>query len=169
MMRRRMGLAALAALAGGCATAPVETPEPAAVPRDWLAEISAEAARVPSAVDVVPLPDPALADLVQRAHVARAARDLDSAETALRQALGIAPEDPAVWQSLAELEIARGRWVEAEQAAQRSLDLGSRVGALCVRNGLTIFASRVERGDAIGAADARAAVEDCVVDAPARF
>lgn len=169
MMRRWMVLAALAALAGGCATAPVEAPEPAAVPRDWLAEIAAEAARVPSAVDVVPLPDPALDDLVQRAAAARAARDLDAAEAALRQALGIAPEDPAVWQTLAELEIARGRWAEAEDAARRSLELGSRVGALCVRNGLTLFASRIERGDAVGAADARAAVEHCVVDAPARF
>jgi predicted Zn-dependent protease len=164
-----MGLAALAALAGGCATAPVPPAEPAAVPRDWLAEIAAEAARAQSAVDVVPLADPALADLAQRAATALAARDFDAADAALRQALSIAPEDPALWQSLAELEIARGRWAEAETAAQRSLSLGSRVGALCVRNGLTVFASRVERGDAVGAADARAAVEDCVVDAPARF
>lgn len=161
--------AALAALLGACA-APEEKPAPAPrVERDWVAEITAEAARAESAVDVLPLPDPEVDDLRRRAAEALAAGRPADAEATLREALALRAEDPGLWQALAESLLAQGRWDEADAAAARTAELGPRVGALCLRSRYTTFASRIERGDAVGAAQARMQVEECVAERPTRF
>jgi hypothetical protein len=169
MMTRHLLAAALATALGACATTPAPAPTPARVERDWLADIDAEAARAPSAVDVVPLPDPAVDDLRQRATQALRERRWDEADADLQAALALRPEDPALWQARAEAAIGRASWADVETFATRSHALGPKVGALCVRNWLSVFAARIEIGDAVGAATARAAVQRCVVDAPARF
>lgn len=169
MNTRFFGTAALAALLAACA-APEQKPPPAPrVERDWVAEITAEAARAQSAVDVLPLPDPEVDDLRRRAADALAAGRPVDAEAALREALALRAEDPGLWQSLAESLLAQRRWDEAEAAAARTAELGPRVGALCLRGRYTAFAARIERGDAVGAAQARMQVEECVAERPTRF
>jgi hypothetical protein len=170
MMTRPLLAAAFAAALSACASAPVPAPsEPPRVERDWLAEIDAEAARASSAVDVVPLADPAVDDLRQRATQARQERRWDAADADLAAAIALRAEDPALWQARAEVAIGRAAWADVETFAMRSHELGPKVGALCVRNWLSVFAARIEVGDAVGAASARAAVQRCVVDAPTRF
>lgn len=169
MMTRPLLAAALIAALSACASAPVAPPPAPRIERDWLAEIDAEAARAASAVDVVPLPDPAVDDLRQRATRARQERRWDAADADLVAALALRAEDPALWQARAEVAIGRAAWADAETFAARSHELGPKVGALCVRNWLSVFAARIEVGDAVGAASARAAVQRCVVDAPTRF
>jgi hypothetical protein len=154
---RTFGAVAVAGLLAACAAREDKPVPPPRVERDWLAEIAAEAARADSAVDVVPLPDPAVDDLRRRA------------DDVLREALALDAGDPALWQSLAESLLAQRRWEEAEAMAARSAELGPRVGALCLRSRYTAFASRIERGDAMGAAQARMQVEDCVEARPTRF
>jgi len=166
---RWMAIAALAALLAACGRPTKPEPTPPRVQRDWVAEISAEAARAESAVDVVPLADPELDDLRIRARAATAAGQHADAEATWRQALDLRPGDPALWQSLAETLLAQQRWADAEAAAAKSAELGPRVGALCLRSRYTAFAARIELGDAVGAAQARMRVEECVVAAPARF
>jgi hypothetical protein len=159
----------LASVLAGCAADGSNRTAPPAPARDWLAQIRAEAAKVPSAVDVVPLADPAVDDLRRRAAKAEAEQRYEDAETDLRAALVVREGDPALWQSLAEIAVVRRQWPQAEAAAQKSWELGPRVGALCVRNWFTVFATRIERGDATGAATARAKVQTCVVAEPTRF
>jgi hypothetical protein len=168
-MIRILLAAALAAVLAACASTPAPAPPAPRVERDWLAEIDAEAAQAASAVDVVPLPDPAVDDLRQRATKAQQERRWDAADADLQAAIALRPDDPALWQARAEVAIGRSAWADAETFAARSHQLGPQVGALCVRNWLSVFAARIEVGDAVGAANARAAVQRCVVDAPARF
>jgi predicted Zn-dependent protease len=163
------GAVALAGLLAACAAREEKPAPPPRVERDWLTEIAAEAARADSAVDVVPLPDPAVDDLRRRAADALGANRPAEAEATLRQALALRGEDPGLWQSLAEALLAQGRWDEAEAAAARTAELGPRVGALCLRSRYTSFAARIERGDAVGAAQARMKVEECVAERPTRF
>lgn len=161
--------AALSALLTACATDEFPAPQPRRVERDWLSEIRSEAAKVSSAVDVVPLADPAVDDLRRRAFAAIEAGQYQLAEGDLQLAISIRDTDPSLHQSLAEVAIAQRQWAAAESAAQQSYDLGPKIGALCVRNWLTVFATRIERGDAVGAASARAQVQNCRVSAPTRF
>lgn len=167
----RWPIVLLALAVAGCATAPAPAPQeaPRVASRDWLAEIDAEAAKAPSAVDVVPLADPAVQDLRERGDRERAAGRFADAARAYREALALLPNDPSLWQALAEAQLGLSAYPEAEDASQKSYDLGPRVGAICVRNWLTVFASRIERGDAVGAASAKAQVANCRVSAPSRF
>jgi predicted Zn-dependent protease len=169
MNTRTFGAVALAGLLAACAAREEKPAPPPRVERDWLPEIAAEAARADSAVDVVPLPDPAVDDLRRRADEALRANRPAEAEAVLREALALNEGDPALWQSLAESLLAQRRWEEAEAMAARSAELGPRVGALCLRSRYTTFATRIERGDAVGAAQARMQVEDCVEARPTRF
>ncbi len=161
--------AALATLLCACAATPPLPEPPARVERDWLAEIQREATRAESAVDVVPLPDPEVDDLRRRANTALRAGRYDAAEADLRAALKLREGDPALWQSLAEVAVGQRNWADASAHAQSSFGLGPKVGALCVRNWFTLLASRIETGDAPGAAAARAQVQRCIVHQPTRF
>jgi len=58
-----------------------------------------------------------------RATTERAAGRLDSAQTALDEALGVVPDSAVVLRELALVEIARGRFDEAEAHVRRSLAL----------------------------------------------
>lgn len=161
--------AALAAMLCACAGSPPLPAPPARIERDWLAQIQREAALVDSAVDVVPLPDPEVDDLRQRAASALRAGRYDEAEADLRAAIALRDADPALWQSLAEVAIGKRQWADAAAHAQASYQLGPKVGALCVRNWFTLLASSIEGGDAPGAAAARAQVQRCIIAKPTRF
>jgi tetratricopeptide (TPR) repeat protein len=173
--RSRRGSAALlpllaAVLAAGCATVPSE-PErpPARKARDWLADIRAEARRLPSNVHVMPLEEPRVADLRTRAEAEDAAGRFRDAASTWQQAIAIEPNDPTLWQGLAEAHVGAGDWAAAEAAARRAIALGPGVGELCLRGWLTVHAARIEQGDAVGGASAMHEVAKCQAAPPPRF
>lgn len=175
---RLVCVGALMLAVGGCAWLGFGSeaePEPAPVaaapspPHDWVREIRAAASASASSVEVTPLLDPAVADLRARAQEAEAAGDFKAAAGYLEQATQILDDDPSLWQWRAEIALEHRRWRNAANFAQRSLDLGPRIGTLCVRNWLTLKAARTELGDAISAASAEAQVKSCEVPAILRM
>lgn len=157
----------LSACAGGL-PAPIADPAPK-VERDWLKEITAEASRAGAVLDVLPLGDPEIEEFRARAAAAMTAGRAIDAEALWRQALTLRADDPSLWQGLAESLLVQRHWADAEEAAARAVELGPRLGALCLRARYTMYAARIERGDAVGAASARLRVEDCVATAPTRY
>jgi predicted Zn-dependent protease len=167
-MKRSRCLLPACLLLAACASAP----EPPAAPlpaRDWLGEIRAATASAGSAVEVLPLADPAVADLRTGAAAAMNRGDFAAAAKRLERALEIRGDDPVLWQELAEALVGAMRWQDAERAAQRSYNLGPKLGELCARNGYVVFAVRIELGDAVGAAAARAQIVRCSVAPPVRL
>lgn len=159
----------LAAFVAGCATtAPPEAPAPIPA-RDWVADIRAAAEDDPSAIDVIPLAEPGLADLRARAEDARRAGRHADAESLQAQAQALSPDDPVIWQEQAEIALSAGNWPAAEQRAKESHRRGPGVGSLCARNWLTVRAARLESGDPAGAAAAQLEVDRCKAAAPVRM
>ena len=155
---------ACSALLAACSSTEPPPPKAAKVAkRDWVTHVRSEAARIASSVEVVPLVDPELDDLRTAARTQETSGDSEGATKTLAQALTLHPQDPALLQWRAELALANTAWKDAERNAQRSYDLGPRLGEICVRNWLTIEAARTERGDKPGAASAAAQVANCQV------
>lgn len=164
----------VAVLIASCARTPVQ-PEPAApaapvVPeRDIVAEIQAEASKDPSLLEVHPLTDENVIDLVESARQRSREGQADSAREQLERALAMQPEDPKLWQFMAELKVRQRDFGAAELHALKSFDLGPRVGELCLRNWYTVAAARTERGDVAGAQEARDRSEACRLRARPRW
>ena len=162
-------LGAIALLAGCSADEPPPPKAPKVAQKDWVGEIRAEAENAPSAVQVMPLANPAVEDLRRSAARLEQQGDLDTAKSKLEHAILLEPRDPTLWQSLAELSLQRQEWNDAEQQATKAYELGPKLGALCVRNWLTVRASRLERGAVADAESAKAQVPACQVAAPIRM
>jgi Flp pilus assembly protein TadD len=158
-----VALALLLAACAGREPRPVAPAPPPAPARDWVAEIHAQAASLDNAVVVEPLADPAVEDLRRLAQSAEAAGDFATARTGYERSLALRPEDPVAWQAMAELSLRAGQWRLAASEAQRSYDLGPRSGPLCLRNWLTIRASRIELGDTANLHSAEAQAAACAV------
>lgn len=120
-------------------------------------------------LEVAPLRDPHVEDLLAIAESHEAAGRVREAQAALDQALAITPQAPDLIQWKAELAMLRKAWAEAETLANQSWELGPRLGGLCRRNWATIQHSRGSRGDAAGAEVARRQVDACTVAPPVRM
>jgi tetratricopeptide (TPR) repeat protein len=177
MMRWLVTLLALVVL-GSCAVAPprpvlVDEPLPAAVVAPsrvgLLAEIRAAANDAGDVIDVQPLRDPVVDDLLARAAGFERAGNLVAAADMLQQALQYAPDDPQLMQEHAELLLAIDRLEDAEQLAARSFASGPQLGGLCRRNWTTVQLARYHRGDADGAAEAAQRVSRCIVEPQLRM
>ena len=167
-----IGLVATATMLLLAACSATEPPPPTAAKvakRDWVTHVRTEAAQIASSVEVVPLVDPELDDLRATARTQESSGDFEAATSTLERALKLHPQDPALLQWRAELALAETAWKDAERIAQRSYDLGPRLGEICVRNWLTIELTRTQRGDVAGAASAKAQVPACQVAAPVRM
>ena len=96
-----------------------------------------------------------------------------AAATALDQALTLDPHAPDVLQDRAEVAVALAQWAQAETLAQRSWELGPRVGALCARNWQTVLEMRrltgTGAGKSNGVAQARDALAACKASGPPRM
>ena len=134
-----------------------------------VAAIRAAGQQFESSVEVHPLRDPAVDGLLQEAHSQEAQQQPAQALTAVRKALAIAPNAPDLLQLQAELAIEAGDWKQATLSAQKSYDLGPKVGGLCARNLETLARTRAATGDDAGAATARQQLASCKVPAPNRF
>jgi len=122
-----------------------------------------------SSVEVKPLRDPAVEGLLKQARDFEAQQQIPSALDAVGKALKIAPNAPDILQYEAELQVLAHDWNQAGALAQKSWELGPKVGALCARNMQTLVHVREAQGDAAGAAKAKQQLSGCKVPAPARF
>lgn len=174
MKQNSIDLAWLAAAAlmlvvlAGCQAKPVAKPVPPPQ-RDWVSEIRASAASLPSYVEVLPLNDPSVADLRKLARLAEDARRFAEAEKHLAQALALMPDDPDLWQWRAEVALADRRWQDAQTHARQSETLGPKLGGICVRNWMTLLAVAQETENVTAQAEARAKADACPVRAPVRL
>jgi tetratricopeptide (TPR) repeat protein len=138
-------------------------------PNAAVTAIRAAGAKLESAVEVKPLRDPAVDGLLKQAHDLEAQGQPAQALDAVRKAEKIAANAPDIIQYEAELLIEIGDWKGAAAGAQKSYDLGPKVGALCARNQQTLVETRSQLGDTAGATQARQQVAACNVPAPARY
>jgi tetratricopeptide (TPR) repeat protein len=156
---------ALCALLAACATQP-----PAPVEDRSVAEqVRAPAAEQARGLQVYPLRNPAVAELTDAARAAESANDLDRATILLERALRIEPRDPELLQYMAEVQLEKGAWDQAENYASRSFDVGPRIGELCQRNWRTIALARERQGRDDAARQARERLAQCQVEMPERF
>lgn len=128
-----------------------------------------EGGEEPRGLQVYPLRNPAVRELEQAAEAARSEGDYDRAEALLERALRIEDRDPELLQRMAELQLTRGQWEQAETYAMRSWELGPQVGDICRRNWRTVALARERDGEVVAAARARERVEICPVEPPERF
>jgi Flp pilus assembly protein TadD len=135
---------------------------------DMVAQVRA-AGNAVDALDVQPLRDPQVEDLRVRASRLEATGDYMGATQAIAQALALLPNDPELLQSAAELALYRKDWAQAEANANRSYQLGPKLGSLCRRNWTTMRFTRTARGDSAGAAEAASKVAACTVEPPVRM
>jgi len=138
-------------------------------PQATVANIRAAGAQFDSSVEVRPLRDPAVEGLLKQARDVEAQRQPAQALELVRKALAIAPNSPDILQYEAELSIEAGDWRHGAESAQKSYELGPKVGSLCARNIQTLVEARSSLGDTAGADAARQQVSGCRVPAPARF
>lgn len=134
-----------------------------------VAAIRAVGAQSNSSVEVHPLRDPALDGLLKQAHDLEAQQRIAQAIDAVAKALKIAPDSPDILQYQAELQIQARDWKQAAALAQKSWELGPKIGGLCARNLETVARARTTMGDAAGAAQARQQQSGCRVPPPVRL
>lgn len=163
---------ALALVLAACASAP-RAPAvqslTSASPAQMVEYIHATAGDGEGELDVQPLRSSGVEDLRQRAGRLHAQGYHRDAAQALDQALALVPGDPALLQERAEAAILLSDFELADRLAARAQELGPGVGPLCRRHWATREQVRLVRGDAAGAAAAKAAIEACTVAPPPRW
>ncbi|MEO8779980.1 MAG: tetratricopeptide repeat protein [Rhodanobacter sp.] len=153
--------------AAGCSLFSPRTPAPKPQPQsalsshDMVAAIRAAGAHDNSVIDVKPLLDPAVAALVDTAHLDEQASKYPAAAAALDQALKITPDSPDLLQERAEIAVRLGDFKNAEKLAHQSWSLGPKLGPLCARNWQTIVEIRLQAHDKVGTDAARKWVQQC--------
>jgi tetratricopeptide (TPR) repeat protein len=120
-------------------------------------------------VQVRPLQNPAVKELIRQAQEAEAAGDYDAAAVAIERALRIQPRDPELLQQMAEIQLQKKDYQQALNFASRSYDAGPRVGELCNRNWRTMSVAQAALGDRRSANLAEARAEECNNQPPKSF
>ncbi len=117
-------------------------------------------------VQVFPLQNPAVKELLADASSAESSGDYSQAAALLERALRIQPRDPEILQSLAEVQLQMEDYEQALNFATRSYDIGPRVGEICSRNWRTISVSREYLGDHAGSVQAEQRAAGCMNTKP---
>ena len=126
-----------------------------------------EPARQDSAgVQVFPLQNPAVKELIADAGAAESAGDYGQAAVLLERALRIQPRDPELLQSMAEVQLQMKDYEQALSFAVQSYDSGPRVGEICSRNWRTIGVARERLGDHAGSVEAGERATRCMNTRP---
>jgi tetratricopeptide (TPR) repeat protein len=120
-------------------------------------------------IQVFPLQNPAVKELLADAGTAEQSGDYGQAATYLERALRIQPRDPEILQSMAEVQLQIQDYEQALNFASRSYDIGPRVGEICSRNWRTISVSREHLGDHPGSAEAEKKATVCMNTKPRGF
>jgi tetratricopeptide (TPR) repeat protein len=127
--------------------------------------------RVPASQDsegvqVFPLQNPAVKELLADAGNAETTGDYNQAEVLLERALRIQPRDPEILQQMAEVQLQKQDYEQALSFAVRSYDIGPRVGEICGRNWRTISVAREHLGDRKGSVQAEQRASTCMNTKP---
>jgi len=138
-------------------------------PRDMVLQVRAAGASTSSELEVTPLRDPQVGDLLARAATLDTQSDYPGAAQAIAKALRLIPGDPELLQQAAEFALYQQDWKQTETFAQQSYDLGPKLGSLCRRNWTTLRFVRLARGDVIGVQAAIQQVNACAVEPPVRM
>jgi tetratricopeptide (TPR) repeat protein len=156
---------ALAVLISACAST---APGPAAPRQDREVEsrVREPAKEDSKGVQVFPLQNPAVKELLADAGSAESEGDYGQAATLLERALRIQPRDPETLQSLAEVQLQMEDYEQALNFAMRSYEIGPRVGEICSRNWRTIGVSREHLGDHAGSVEAEKKAAVCMNTKP---
>jgi tetratricopeptide (TPR) repeat protein len=147
-----------AILLSGCATrtpAPVED-------REVDTRVREPARQDAKGVQVFPLQNPAVKELLADAGRAESSGNYDQAAVLLERALRIQPSDPEILQSLAEVNLQVKDYEQALNFAIRSYDSGPRVGEICSRNWRTVSVAREHLGDHNGSVEAERRAGACM-------
>lgn len=107
-------------------------------PEQLVSEILAAGEPLPGELDVRPLRDPMVEDLIARADQAVAQHRIDEAAADLDKALALSPQDPALLQTRAEVAVLQRDLAHAAELSRRAYDLGAKVGPLCRREMMTV-------------------------------
>ena len=158
----------------GCATRlPPPPPQPAPAPAEDREVVESEvrepARQSSEGVQVFPLQNPAVKELLAGAQQSESAGQYDQAAVSLERALRIEPRDPEILQHMAEIQLQKKDYQQALNFATRSYDSGPRVGEICSRNWRTISVARARLEDAQGAADARSRADQCMNAKPSSY
>ena len=134
-----------------------------------LTNIRAAGNAFDSSVEVHPLRDPSVDGLQAQARQLEGQQKPAEALDKVAAALKIAPNSPDLLQYQAELYVETNQWKAAADAAQRSYDLGPKVGALCAKNLQTVVEAGNAMSDAAMMAGAKGKMSGCKIPAPNRF
>ena len=141
---------ALAVMMVGCVTTPADNREQSELIAERLDAYVLEEGTVRHDVT-----DENVARLWQEFNIMRRSGNFPEAKAKIEQAIAIAPRDPALWSSAAELELEESSHLRAENYAAKSnflANVGNR--PLRYRNWLIIQRAREGRGDLLGAREA---------------
>ncbi len=120
-------------------------------------------------LQVRPLQNPGVRELVSQADQAEQNGDLNQSSIYLERALRIQPRDPELLQRIAEIKLQQESYEQALNYASRSYDVGPKVGEICSRNWRTISVSREFLDDYAGAEQARQSSSACAAKKPEGF
>ena len=155
----------MAVIVSACATT-----TPAPVDEDEVDSRVREPARQDSeGVQVFPLQNPAVKELLAQAVASESTGDYDEATILLERALRIHPRDPQILQQMAEVQLQKRDYEQALTFAVRSYDIGPRVGEICSRNWRTISVARGHLGDQDGSAQAEDRASVCMNTKPRSY
>ena len=126
----------------------VMTPEQPAIPETPAPEPVYPVVPAPSIPREQP---PAVVALLDHAEAQANSGDLDAAAVTLERAIRIDSRNPILWHHLAQVRLAEGESVQAEQLATKSNSLAAGNYALQARNWQLIGEARRNRGDENGA------------------
>ena len=152
-------------LAACAATAPAPVEDRNEVDR----EVRQPAQEESAGVQVRPLQNPAVVELLAQAGDAEKQGNYDDAALLLERALRIQPHDPELLQQMAEIQIRQKDYEQALNFAIRSYDSGPRVGELCARNWHTISLARERLGDGSASREAEQRAGQCMSKPPERL
>ena len=150
-------------LVSGCAT----SSGPAPVEESEVESRIRQAARDDSdGVQVFPLRNPAVEELMASASQAEQEGEADRAAMLLERALRIQPRDPELLQQVAEIKLQQSEYEQALNFAVRSYDVGPKVGEICSKNWRTISLAKERLEDTAGAREAEQRASRCMNTKP---
>lgn len=147
-------------------------PVPRATP-SVLTEVETEvrqpASEESAGIQVQPLQNPAVRQLLASASASESAGQLEQAAQMLERGLRIEPRDPELLQRMAEIRLQQEAWQQAINFATRSFDMGAQTGELCARNWRTMALANEYLKDPQAAAAARTHIDDCMRQRPQKY
>ena len=169
-LKTLLAILLVAFVIAACVTAPPSSaPAPVEDRVDSTEEEDEPTADGRQGVQVFPLQNPAVKELLAQAGTAGDQGRYEDAAVLLERALRIQPRDPELLQKMAEVQLGKQDYEQAVNFAVRSFDAGPRVGEICARNWRTIGHARRQLGDVSGAREARDRVEQCISARPERL